>query len=63
VAIFDCVVCHNFIPSITIIMKINVFEKIIVSKNLHNAMCQTLITGWQLMTLAWHHGCNYNGVA
>ncbi len=24
---------------------------------------QILIDGWQLMTLEWHRGCNYNGVA
>jgi histidinol phosphatase-like enzyme len=32
------------------------------SKNLHNAMWQILIDGWQLITSIWHHGCSYNGV-
>jgi hypothetical protein len=33
-----------------------------MSKNLHNATCEILINGWQLMALAWHNECNYNGV-
>jgi hypothetical protein len=36
---------------------------IVMSKYLHNARCQILKDEWQLMTLAWHRGCNYNGVA
>ncbi len=43
-------------------MEINIL-KIYIAKNLHSAMCQILIDGWQLMMLAWHHGCNCNGVA
>jgi hypothetical protein len=39
------------------------FKKTIMTKNLHNSMCQILIDGWQSMTSTWHHGCNYNGVA
>jgi hypothetical protein len=39
------------------------YEKKFMSKNLHNAMCQILINGWQLMTSTWHHGCSYNEVA
>jgi hypothetical protein len=30
-------------------------------KNLHNVTCEILMNGWQLMMLAWHHGCSYNG--
>jgi len=29
----------------------------------HNATCQILMDGWQLMTLTWHHGCSYNVIA
>jgi len=56
--------CHNFRPSLTIILDDGdqYIEKKIMSKNLHNATCQILIHGWQLMTLAWHHVCNYNGI-
>jgi hypothetical protein len=39
------------------------FEKNIISKNLHNATCQILIDGWQLMKFTWHHVWSYNGVA
>jgi len=38
------------------------FEKKLISKNLHNAMCQILINGWQLMMSTWHRVCNYNGI-
>jgi hypothetical protein len=39
--------CHNLEPSLTIIMNDGnqYFEKNIMSKNLHNAMCQILIDG------------------
>jgi hypothetical protein len=62
---FYCAMCHNLRPSLKIIMDDGnqYSEKKIMSKNLHSARCQILIHGWQLMTLAWHHGCNYNGVA
>jgi hypothetical protein len=36
---------------------------IFMLKNLHSATCQILINGWQSMTLAWHHGYSYNGIA
>ncbi len=66
-AIFYYATCHNFEPSLIIIMDDGdqYFEKkiIVMSKYLHNATCQILKDEWQLMTLAWHHGCNYNGVA
>ncbi len=63
--IFYYAMCHNIKPSLTIIMNDGdqYFEKKIMSKNFHNVMCQILINGWQSMTLAWHHGCSYNGVA
>jgi hypothetical protein len=65
--IIYCTKCHNFEPSLTIIMDDGdqYFEKKIVfmSKFFHNATCYILIYGWQLMTLAWHHGWNYNWVA
>ncbi len=37
-------------------------KKSLMSENLHSATCQNIINGWQSMTLAWHHGSNYNGV-
>jgi hypothetical protein len=62
-----CATCHNFGSSLTIIMNDGnqYFEKKIffMSKNIHSAMCQILIDGWQSMTSTWHHGCNYNKVA
>ncbi len=60
-----CAMCHNFGPSLIIIMDDvdQYFQKKLMSKNLHNATCQILVYGWQLMTLVWHHGCSYNGVA
>jgi hypothetical protein len=69
--VFNCATCHNFEPSLTIIMYDvhQYFEKKIkfMSKTFHNAMCKILIHGWQLMTSAdimgRHHGCSYNGVA
>jgi hypothetical protein len=41
------------------------FEKkrIFMFENFHSATCQILIDGWQLMTLSWQHGCNYNEIA
>ncbi len=56
--------CYNFGPSLTIIMDNGdqYFEKK-MSKNLHNATSQILIDVWQLMMLACHHMCSYNGVA
>jgi hypothetical protein len=30
-----------------------------MSKKFHSATSQILIVGWQLMTSAWHHECNY----
>jgi hypothetical protein len=60
----NCATCHNFKPSLTIIMDdANQFFLKKMSKNIHNVMCQILIYRWQLMTLTWHHGCSYNGVA
>jgi hypothetical protein len=41
----------------------NKYFKEKMSKNLHNATCKILIDGWQLLMLAWHHGCNNNGIA
>jgi signal transduction histidine kinase len=60
-----CATSYNFGPSLTIIMGNGnqYFEKKIMSKNLHNAISQILIDVWQLMMLAWHHVCSYNGVA
>jgi len=45
--------CHNLRPSLIIIMNIGdqYFQKEIMLKNLHNAMCQILIDGWQSMML------------
>jgi hypothetical protein len=65
VAIFEYATCHNLKPSLTIIMDNGdqYFEKKTMSKNLHNATCKILMGGWQLMMLAWHHVCSYNGVA
>jgi hypothetical protein len=62
---FYYVTCHNFGPSLTIIVDSDnkYLEKKIISNFFHNATCQILINGWQLMTLIWHHGCKYNGVA
>jgi hypothetical protein len=64
---FYCVTCHNLGPSLTSIMDDGdqYFKKIIIfmSKNLHSAMCQILIDGWQLIISAWHHECSYNGIA
>jgi hypothetical protein len=59
-----CATCHNLGPSLTIIMDDGdqYFEKTIMSKKFHIFTCQILINAWQLMTLAWHHVCNYNGV-
>jgi len=57
--------CHNFRPSLTIIMSNgnqDFEKKIVMSKNHHSAMCHILINWWQLMTSTWHHGCSYNGV-
>ncbi len=64
-AIFDCVMCHNFRPSSTIIINDGdqYFEKKIMSKFFHSAMCQIIVNGWQLMMSTWHHGCSYNGIA
>ncbi len=45
---FYCATCHNFKPSLTMIMndEDQNFKKIIfMLKNLHNAMCQILIDG------------------
>jgi hypothetical protein len=46
--------CHNLKPSLTIIMDYGdqYFEKkiIFMFKKFHNAMCQILTNGWQLMT-------------
>jgi hypothetical protein len=67
VAILYYATCHNFKP--LLIIKMNdgdqYFEKktIFMSKNLHNATCQILISGWQSMTSSWHHECSYNGIA
>jgi hypothetical protein len=63
---FYCAMCHNLRPSLTIIMNDGdqYFEKkIFMSKFFHSTMCQILIDGWQSITSAWNHGCNYNGVA
>ncbi len=61
--ILDCATCHNFGPSLTIIMDDGdqCFKKKIffMYKNLHNVMSQILIDGWQLMMLTWHHGCSF----
>jgi hypothetical protein len=66
VAIVYCATCHNIGLSLTIIMDNGdqYFKKkqIFMSKNLHSTTCQLLMDGQQLMTLAWHHGCNYNGI-
>jgi hypothetical protein len=47
-----CAMCHNLKSSLTIIIDDGdqYFKKKIMSKNLHNATCQILIDGWQLMT-------------
>jgi hypothetical protein len=68
VAIFLCATCHNFEPSLTIIMNNGdqYFEKkrnFYVKNYLHSATCQILIDGWQSIMSAWHHGYNYNEVA
>jgi hypothetical protein len=52
--------CHNFGPSLTIIMDNG--DQYFKKKNLYNDMCQILINGWQLMTSIWHHGCSYYGI-
>jgi hypothetical protein len=59
--IIYCAMFHNFGPSLTIIMDDGdqYFKKKKV-QNVHNATCQFLINGWQLMMLAWNHMCNYN---
>ncbi len=43
----NCAMCHNLGPLLTIIMNDGdqYFEKQIMCKNLHNAMCQILING------------------
>ncbi len=49
--------CHNLKPSLTIIMDDgDQYFEFFMSKSLHNAMCQILINGWQLMMSTWHHG-------
>jgi len=44
---FFCATCHNLKPSLIIIMndENQYFEKKMMSKNLHNAMCYNLING------------------
>jgi hypothetical protein len=63
--IFYSATCHSFKPSLTIIMDNGnqYFEEKIMSKILHNPMCQILINGWQLMMSIWLHECNYYEVA
>ncbi len=43
---FKCAMCHNFKPSLIIIMddKDQYFKKNIMSKNIHNAICQGTFT-------------------
>ncbi len=59
--------CHNFGPILKIVINDGdqYFENkiIFMSKNLHSAMCQSLINRWQSMMLTLHHGYNYNGFA
>ncbi len=64
-AIFYCVTCHNFEPSLAIIMNDGdqYFEKKIMFKNLYNTTCQKNLNGKQLIMSTCHNGCNYNGVA
>ncbi len=53
--IFNCVTCHNFRPSLVIIMDDGnqYFEKTIMTKKNHNATCWIFVQGWQLVTLVW----------
>jgi hypothetical protein len=59
-----CATCHNFGPSLIIIIDDGDqdFKKYIYPK-IFIVSCVKLIDGWQLMMSTWHHGCNYNGVA
>jgi hypothetical protein len=59
----SCATCYNLRPSLTIIIddEDQYFKK--KSKTLHNAMCQTLMDGWKLITSIWHYDCSCNGVA
>jgi len=60
---FYYAMCHNFEPSLIIIMDDGdqYFEKKI-SIFFHSATCQIFIDGWQLMMSSSHNVCNYNGV-
>jgi len=64
--IFYSTICHNLIPSLTIIMKDGnqYFEKKKLGPKIFIMPCvKFLINGWQSMKSTWHHGCIYNGVA
>ncbi len=65
-AILDCAMCHNFEPSLISIIDDGdqyFVSKKIVSKNVYPSTCHILTNEWQLMTLTWCHGYNYNEVA
>jgi hypothetical protein len=64
VAIFDCATCHNLKLSLMDDGDQYFKNKIKLCLNFFIVPCvRYLMNGWWSMLLAWHHECNYNGVA
>ncbi len=65
--IFNYATCHNFEPSLTIIIDYvhQYLKKKVVfrSINVHGDMCQILMDGLKLVTSMWCYGYNCNGIA
>jgi len=47
--------CHNFKPSLAIIIN-DGDQHFKEKKNLHNATCQILMDVWKSITSTWHYG-------